>query len=416
MPSLWPREADRPDRDATLVAVSLAHGPEPEATFPQLHGSGWPGEDLVAQLREVLRAGHLANAREPITGVADDGAFLDSLLWGSAGQPVVVDANWLRNDLLRFCLRQEQTIMLTAANSGLLRLYCARHVLDEVDEHHATWALAKGLPAADVLHSWRQNYLPLLRRVDPPIGLLTVHEQARIDVLHVRDPDDVPSATLALLLQAPLVSGDKRPTQAVYGSGAAVRRQADLLELLRVAGDMVQLGRVGRVATIVPFVGGSALLQSAVKVAKAAPVVALLAAAVGVVLARRVPTQNWRRVGGAAGRGVELTARLIAVHQAFQEHVKAAAPELPQWNELASHPAEPVLTRALMWTLAHAPRSQMTVAELVAALPPLTDGHGERPTRHVLRSHRSDVFQDLPRGHWQLGRSALPIGACRESG
>lgn len=383
--------------------------------FPQLHGSGWPGEDLVAQLREVLRAGHLANASEPITGVADDGAFLDSLLWGSAGQPVVVDANWLRNDLLRFCLRQEQTIMLTAANSGLLRLYCARHVLDEVDEHHATWALAKGLPTADVLHFWRQIYLPLLRRVDPPIGLLTAHEQARIDVLHVRDPDDVPSATLALLLQAPLVSGDKRPTQAVYGSGAAVRRQADLLELLRVAGDMVQLGQVGKVAAIVPFVGGSALLQSAVKVAKAAPVVALLAAAVGVLLARRVPTQNWRGVGEAAGRGVELTARLIAVHQAFQEHVKAAAPELPQWNEL-SYPAEPVLTRALMWTLAHAPRSQMTVAELVAALPPLTVGHGERPTRHVLRSHRSDVFQELPRGHWQLGRSVLPIGACLESG
>jgi predicted nucleic acid-binding protein len=180
---------------------------------------------LVAQLREVLRAGHLANASEPIAGVADDGAFLDSLPWGSAGQPVVVDANWLRNDLLRFFLRQEQTIMLTAANSGLLRLYCARHVLDEVDEHHATWALAKDLPAADVLHSWRQNYLPLLRRVDPPIGLLTADEQARIDVLHVRDPDDVPSATLALLLQAPLVSGDKRLTQAVYGSGAAVRRR-----------------------------------------------------------------------------------------------------------------------------------------------------------------------------------------------
>jgi hypothetical protein len=177
-----------------------------------------------------------------------------------------------------------------------------------------------------------------------------------------------------------------------------------------VAGDMVKLGRVGKVAAFVPFVGGSALLQSAVKVAKAAPVVALLTGAVGVLLARRVPTENWRRVGGAAGRGVELTARLIAVHQAFQEHVQAAAPELPQWNELASHPAEPVLTRALMWTLAHAPRSQMTVAELVTALPPLTIGQGERPTRHALRGHRPDVFQEFPRGTWQLGRSPLPIG------
>ena len=39
------------------------HGPEPELPFPQAPGSGWPGAELVARLREVLRAGHVASAR-----------------------------------------------------------------------------------------------------------------------------------------------------------------------------------------------------------------------------------------------------------------------------------------------------------------------------------------------------------------
>ena len=43
--------------------------------------------------------------------------------------PVVVDANVLRNDILHACRTGQRTVLVTAANAGLLRLFCAEHVL-----------------------------------------------------------------------------------------------------------------------------------------------------------------------------------------------------------------------------------------------------------------------------------------------
>jgi predicted nucleic acid-binding protein len=392
----------------TLNAVSQASGQQPAVPYPFLRGSSWPGEELTARVRETLRPGHLAGATDPITGVDANGCFLDPLLW-TAGPPVVVDANWLRNDLLYCCSHQRQTVMLTAANRGLVRLYCAQHVLDEVVEHHADWARTKNLPPAEVLDRWTRDYLPLLRLVDPPAGLLQPAEQARIDLLHSQDPDDVPSATLAILLQAPLISSDKRPTRAVYGPGAAVRQQAELRELFQVAGDTVQLREMATTAALLPYAGGSALLRATFHSARRAPALTLLSAgALALWLARGTARPAWQRIGKAAGRGFELAGRLVAVHQIWQARVQAAAPEMSPWDQLASSlPARPLLTRALIRTLAYAPSSQRTVAELIAALPSLPVASGQRPTRDVLRTHHGAVFQEFPRGRWQLGRSPV---------
>lgn len=170
--------------------MSNAGSSKPALPYQSMLSAVWPGENFVEGLQEVLRAGHLAGAQDPIIGVGADGAFLGSGLLGRPGPPLVVDANWLRSDLLRSYARRQQTVMLTAANHGLVRLYCAPHVLDEVDEHYAEWATGKDLPAAEVLGAWRRDYLPLLRRVDPPAGLLSAAEQARIDLLESRDADD----------------------------------------------------------------------------------------------------------------------------------------------------------------------------------------------------------------------------------
>lgn len=266
--------------------------------------------ELAALLRDSLRGMHIANSETPVAGVSDEGAFLDPLLLGSAGPPVVLDANWLHDDVLRFCGSQQQTTMITAANSGLLRLYCAGHVLNEVEEHSAEWALKKGLAPAVVREAWERTYLPLLRWVDPPTGLLTPREQERMEVLLTRDRDDVPSATLALLLQAPLISSDKRPTEAVYGPETAARKRSELLEVLRLTSDMVQLGQMGRVAAFVPFAASSTLLKLAVDAAKANPLVALLVTgAVGYLVVRRVPDPTWRRIGASVTSGIDWGAR-----------------------------------------------------------------------------------------------------------
>jgi hypothetical protein len=58
--------------------------------------------ELAAFLRDSLLPMHLSNAAIPIAAVSDDGAFLDPLLWGSAGPPVVVDAN-LRRRTAAYC-------------------------------------------------------------------------------------------------------------------------------------------------------------------------------------------------------------------------------------------------------------------------------------------------------------------------
>lgn len=63
---------------------------------------------------------------------------------------------------------------------------------------------------------WKGQHLPLLRVIDtvnlPP--LLSLSERSRLDALTARDA--VPSATLALVLQANYVSKDQRSHFAVY--------------------------------------------------------------------------------------------------------------------------------------------------------------------------------------------------------
>ena len=387
--------------------VHEVSGPEPVPPFLSAGPPAWPGAAFVAQLQEALRAGHLAYARDPIVGVGDDGAFPAPALLGHPGPPLVVDANWLRNDLLYACLHQQQTVMLTAANHGLVRLYCAPHVLDEVDEHHAEWAGTKSLTAAEVFEAWRRDYLPLLRRVTPPTGLLTAPEQARIDLLERRDADDVPSATLALLLQAAFISTDRHATRAVYGPEAAVRRQNELLQLMSAVGDTVQLRELGTVTTLLPTASGLALLRGAASAAKAAPTATLLAAAVlSVGLTKFVPEERWRGLRWAVGRGIELGAAAVTVHRDWQKSLTAATPNEPHWEELFSRVSvDLALARALMRTLAHGPSNQMTVTDLVAALPPFPVAQSERLARHALRSHRPAVFREVRRGHWQLGCS-----------
>ncbi len=56
------------------------------------------------------------------------------------------------------------------------------------------------------LSTWLTEYLPLIRVIPPHpshLAMLSPAEAQRIRALAGKDPDDVPSATLALLLEAP---------------------------------------------------------------------------------------------------------------------------------------------------------------------------------------------------------------------
>jgi hypothetical protein len=82
--------------------------------------------------------------------------------------PVVVDANVLRNDILRACRTGQRTVLVTAANAGLLRLFCARHVYDEVIDHSGDWTVGGPVTRDAFLRRWLLEYLPLIRVV--PVG------------------------------------------------------------------------------------------------------------------------------------------------------------------------------------------------------------------------------------------------------
>lgn len=121
------------------------------------------GEGFAAQLRGAVVSMHQASAVAPIRFPGLEGGFPGDILLRPP--PVVVDANVLRNDILRACRTGKRTVLVSAANAGCIRLSCARHVYDEMVEHSGDWA-AKGLVTRnDFLRAWLLEYLPLIRVV-----------------------------------------------------------------------------------------------------------------------------------------------------------------------------------------------------------------------------------------------------------
>ena len=62
----------------------------------------------------------------------------------------------------------QRTILCSAANSGVLRLFCAEHVVEEVYRHAGEWATTQGLDPVAVEALWETSSLPVLRCVAIP--------------------------------------------------------------------------------------------------------------------------------------------------------------------------------------------------------------------------------------------------------
>jgi len=100
-------------------------------------------EGMAELVRGAVVDMHKHSAVAPIRFPGVQGAFPGDILLRPP--PVVVDANVLRNDIRRACRTGQRTVLVTAANAGLIRLFCARHVHDEVIEHSGEWT-ATGPP------------------------------------------------------------------------------------------------------------------------------------------------------------------------------------------------------------------------------------------------------------------------------
>ncbi len=336
-------------------------------------------------------------------------------------RPVVVDANTLRDDLRRACRTMHRTSLLDAAARRGLRLYCPEHVAGELHEHLAEWVdgVVPLVAAHEVL---KEHYFPILRVVNVPDGPLDPDEGARLAQLEVDDRDDVPTAILALLLNAPVLTRDRRLLRAVHGNDANID---DLTEWLRIALAGRALGEADEqllFATIGAQLLGRGSIAGATKLIRMLgslpPLaqIAILAGTTGLAVAARRPIADF----------------LISVRRVFAQSAERLLPELEAWaaeRETALawlHAAAPpmgpnsvvsnfptisddadALVRLCVYVLGRA-EGAISAASLRRGLPTEIAAYvAVTQIRAVLRE--SVCFYQLPRGRWQLGRP-WPLG------
>lgn len=355
--------------------------------------------------RGFLAEIHAQHAIAPVRYADTEGAFLESVIEAFFGDalPIVPDANVLRGNIGRACRDGRRTVLMTGANTGTFRLFCAAHVLEEVREHSERWALEMGIPYDDYVACWNQMLLPHLRLVDTSglRELLAPGEVERVDAL--RDRDDTPSATLALTLGAFYLTEDGPARLAVYGVDLEPDERRKWLEPLRCGGDAGELWKLILTATAVPTLAVTGLWNLGRWLYARSPWV--LAAALGpaAFFAMKAKPESYRRLGAMLHDSAMYFAESVIVP--YNESIarfNAMAPPTPSWEEITStNPRDAVLMRACLHKLARSRKSPMSVRELAAELPTLGIGQGEQRVRHTLRGNR--CFFEPYKGKWQIG-------------
>jgi len=370
--------------------------------------------DHEERARSTIHTLHLAAREQPIRIPDAEGAFPTRLLGGTT--LVVVDANTLRNDVIYACREDgARTTLLTGANSDMLRLFCARHVLEEVKEHHFEWCEEAGVPADTFLRVFRDSYAPLLRAVrDVPEGLLSADEQARVEELRRRDPDDIPSVTLAMLLEAFYMSEDLAASKAVYGREVTRNEARRWVDVLRAGADAGMVGSVFQVAGIIPMAVGAGLWEGFDRLTRqmngwARLGLALFATSItgGVYLYRRQPEERRQTIREGFLNALELGGAFVVELERANSRLARAVPDQPDWDQLLrDRDRSQVLTRACLHRLARSRRSHLSAVELAEELPRLGIGQSATAVRTVLRD-RLTCFEEVYTGRWQVGRALV---------
>lgn len=352
--------------------------------------------DPLNVVLELIAAAHRRSNSQELDGDGDTTRARDARnCW-----PVVVDANRLRDELLRAAVSPTRTVLVNGANQGFFRLFCAQHVIDEVRKHHGRWAQDKNVSPEALRRAWDSQYRPFVHVVDPvPEQALTRIEARRIRVLSSQDADDVPSASLALMLGALFLSNDHRPLEAVYDA-VPVQLTDNWVAVLMAGGDAEVLSGLSadqhRTLELIlrMLTGTVSLLPGPALVAIGSAILAVVTAAPTAMkltaLSRIVDTvASYVRLDNVIGRQLGERRAVLTRHLAPSADAEmAAAP----------------LLRRCMSAAAASSVATINVAELRAILLRTGWRGSEADVRACLRE--ADCFTPSGRGRWQLGTTA----------
>jgi hypothetical protein len=366
-------------------------------------------ENAAGQTRDFLANMHAQHAIAPTHYADPRGAFVDSIVEAFFGDalPIVPDANVLRGDIGRACRDGRRTVIMTGANTGTFRLFCANHVLEEVLEHGERWALEMGIPYNAYMECWNRYLLPHLRLVDTSDlrWLLSPNECGRIDGL--RDPDDAPSAMLSLSLGAFYLTEDGPARLAVYGIDVNAEERRKWLEPLMRGGDAGELWKVILTATAVPTLGIRGLWKAGCWLYEKSPWALMATLGSGIFFATRAKPETYRRLGEVlAQAAIYFSDGIITPYNESIARFNRMAPNTPSWAELTrTNERDAVLARACLFRAARSRQSPISARQLASELPGLGIGQSEKRVRQMLRNNKS--FFEPYKGRWQLGRAIV---------
>lgn len=250
---------------------------------------------------------------------------------------VVLDANMLRGEIGALARRSHDTALVTLAKIGFLIPCAATHVLAEIEEHAERWAAEMSLPPETYLSCWRSVLLPLLVPVDLSPALLTADERTRIDELNkpspIGDPDDVPTAIAAMVLEAPLLSNDNLVLRAVYGPDHDAAAHRTYAQAFLGAGKVLivsELGWAALFALRLAWSAGSGVRALASRTGPTGVLIAVVASAR--VAASPRARDRVRNLAPPAKVAIEMLLELWAYYLEAEQSFSTLAVPLP-WDE-----------------------------------------------------------------------------------
>jgi hypothetical protein len=308
--------------------------------------------------------------------------------------PAVLDTDCVRTGLHFQLSRGMPPASVSAARSGLIRLFMERETLIETIERLPKFARQFRVPVADLERMLSEDWLPYIRVVALPPGLRRIDPRAGA----VRDADsnDYAAAALAALLSPCILLTRNHHHFAALGVSSAEQGVNGVLAVIAVQDGQMHV----RITLSLPAVPVRLAVAGGKWAArKIGPVPAAL------ILLTAAATGIWWYRGQPAERREQVKDAVLSLGRLYMEQYNAAGAELLQARvdlrgSLVPRPERRSAASAVLRELALA--TQSLSAQQIAGLldPPIRPAVPQ--IRAFLRGN-GEIFDQVRRGGYELG-------------